>query len=81
MLLKECAAAGVEDSHRLQCDAAFIKTIRFRLATNTGEFDCQSLVIATGGLSIPKIGATDFGYRIARQFGLAIVRPARRLSR
>ena len=36
-----------------------------------GELECRSVVIATGGLSIPKIGATDFGYRIARQFGIA----------
>ena len=43
--------------------------------TSLGEFDCDSLVIATGGLSIPKIGATDFGYRIARQFGLRIIPP------
>ena len=37
-----------------------------------GPLECDSLVIATGGLSFPKIGATDFGYRIARQFGLKI---------
>ena len=40
-----------------------------------GSVTTNSLVIATGGLSIPKIGATDFGYRIARQFGLAVVEP------
>ena len=48
----------------------------FRIETNRGEFSCQSLVIATGGLSIPKVGATDFGYRIARQFGVNMVYPS-----
>jgi len=45
----------------------------YRLSTSAGEIVADKLVIATGGLSIPKIGATDFGYRIARQFGLKIV--------
>ena len=45
----------------------------FEIETNQGKFLCESLVIATGGLSFPKIGATDFGYKIARQFGLKIV--------
>ncbi|WP_354684004.1 NAD(P)/FAD-dependent oxidoreductase [Cupriavidus necator] len=50
----------------------------FLLLTSTGTVRAGALVVATGGLSIPKIGATDFGYRIARQFGLGIVetRPA-----
>jgi predicted Rossmann fold flavoprotein len=43
--------------------------------TDRGPVECRSVVIATGGLSIPKIGATDFGYRIARQFGLRVVAP------
>ncbi len=46
---------------------------RFEIFTNFGTFNCNSLVIATGGLSIPKIGATKFGYQIARQFGLKII--------
>ena len=45
---------------------------RFVLATSHGEFDAESLVVATGGLSIPAIGATPWGYRLAEQFGLAI---------
>src|SRR2546426_432308 len=45
------------------------------LQTSPGNITAKNLVIATGGLSIPKIGATDFGYRIARQFGLKIVEP------
>jgi predicted Rossmann fold flavoprotein len=50
----------------------------FELDTDRGAVSAKQLVIATGGLSIPKIGATDFGYRLARQFGHAIVetRPA-----
>ncbi|MGI8494871.1 MAG: NAD(P)/FAD-dependent oxidoreductase, partial [Pyrinomonadaceae bacterium] len=45
----------------------------FEIETTRGKFTCENLVIATGGLSFPKIGATDFGYRIARRFGLKIV--------
>jgi predicted Rossmann fold flavoprotein len=69
MLLKECEAAGVDI--RLKCDVGRIKKdAGFAIETNTGGMNSQSLVIASGGLSIPKMGATDFGYRIARQFGL-----------
>jgi predicted flavoprotein YhiN len=51
---------------------------RFDLETTAGRIDAESMVIATGGLSIPKMGATAFGYEIARQFGLRVVecRPA-----
>ncbi len=51
---------------------------RYEIDTDRGTVACRSLVIATGGLSIPKIGATDFGYRIAKQFGHCIIetRPA-----
>ena len=48
---------------------------RFDIATDRGTYHAHSLVIATGGLSIPKIGATPFGYHIAEQFGLPMVRP------
>lgn len=77
LLLKECESAGVEV--RVNCAVTSIrKNGRFSLVTNTGALETHSLVIATGGLSIPKIGATDFGYRIARQFGIKVteVRPA-----
>jgi predicted Rossmann fold flavoprotein len=47
--------------------------LRFRVMTSSGTFAARSLVVATGGLSIPKIGATGFGYEIARQFGMALV--------
>ena len=48
---------------------------RFTLDTSHGRFECASLVVATGGLSIPKIGASPLGYKIAEQFGLAMVAP------
>ena len=69
MLLAECAQAGVE----LRLDTAVREIARdeqgYRLQTSLGTVQCQSLVIATGGLSIPTLGASGFGYQIARQFG------------
>jgi predicted Rossmann fold flavoprotein len=47
----------------------------FRVATSMGPLEASSLVVATGGLTVPKIGATAFAYRIAAQFGLAVVAP------
>jgi len=71
LLQKECAAARVET--KLNCRVSEIqKNLVFRLETNQGTLEADSLVIATGGLSLPKIGATDFGYRIARQFGVRV---------
>jgi len=77
LLLRECAEAKVE----ISCDChvkSVHKAVEFVLETNQGRLTAAALVIATGGLSIPQLGATDFGYRIARQFGLEIVeaRPA-----
>lgn len=80
MLLRECLAAGVE----IRCRNQVREVLKdksagsFNVATNQGNFVSASLVIATGGLSIAPMGATDFGYRIARQFGLRIeeTRPA-----
>lgn len=72
MLLRECEKAKVEI--RLNCSVARVTRSRlFHVETNQGNFETRSLVIATGGLSFPKIGASDFGYTIARQFGLQIV--------
>lgn len=75
MLKAECALGNV--AWRMPCN---IKNINksdelFRIETDTGEILAGSLVIATGGLSIPKIGATDFAYRIAKQFDLKMVEP------
>src|SRR4051812_11534965 len=76
LLLAECAAARVtiEVGRRVE---ELTKPERFRLRTSTGEIEAESVVIATGGLSFAKLGATDFGYRIARQFGLKLteIRP------
>src|SRR5438046_6563390 len=69
MLLAECAAAGV--NIRLGCRVEEVrKTGRFQLRTSHGAFETAALVIATGGLSFPKLGASDFGYRIAQQFNI-----------
>ncbi len=74
MLLKECAEAGVAMllNHKVQEVA---KNGSFLLTTNQGVFESASLVVATGGLSFPKLGATDFGFRLARQFGMAVIEP------
>ena len=77
MLLAECEAARVE--LRLNCRIGEVsKDASFKIETSEGRFEAASVVIATGGLSVPPIGATDFGYRIARRFGLRIreTRPA-----
>jgi predicted Rossmann fold flavoprotein len=74
MLLREGERAGVEVRCRNQVRelARDEPSGRFSVVTNQGSFVSQAIVIATGGLSIPPLGATDFGYRIARQFGLQI---------
>ena len=74
MLLAEASDAGV----RVHCSTAIEEVSHddaFALRTSRGEFRAPALVIATGGLSIPKMGATGFGYDVARQFGLKIVEP------
>ena len=75
MLQAECGAGNVQ--WRMPCA---VKAVRragqgYELDTDAGTLRADRVVIASGGLSIPKIGATDFGYRIARQFGLRIVEP------
>jgi predicted Rossmann fold flavoprotein len=72
MLERECADAGV----RIIVGTRVISVVRdrhFRVETATTMFEAEAVVVATGGLSIPKMGATDFGYRLAEQFGLRIV--------
>ena len=71
MLLEECRAAKAHI--RCNCQVTDVrKSDRFHLKTNTGSLVCDSLVVATGGLSFAKLGATDFGYRTAAQFGLRV---------
>ena len=85
MLLSEASTADVE----IRCRSIVLSACKpvpafpaesssgnvFRVETESEVFVSQSLVIATGGLSIPPLGATDFGYRIARQFGLKVQDP------
>jgi len=72
LLESECREAGVQIflQSRIQ---EVQRTTDFVVRTESGEFCAPALVIATGGLSIPKMGATPFGYELARQFGLKIV--------
>ena len=74
MLLAECAAAHVELRLGTRVTAVE-KPDRFRLTTARGPVEATGLVLATGGLSIPKMGATGFAHDIARQFGLKLVAP------
>ncbi|MEH6629955.1 MAG: NAD(P)/FAD-dependent oxidoreductase [Halopseudomonas aestusnigri] len=83
MLLSECRDARVEVKNPLTVHS--IRTLppksgteQFSLESSAGTLTCSSLVISTGGLSIPKIGATDFGHRIAKQFSIPMtpIRPA-----
>ncbi len=74
MLLREADAGGVQ--RRQPCKVTAIHygaDAHYWLDTDRGSVRSRALVIATGGLSIPKIGATDFGHRVARQFGLRLV--------
>ena len=83
VLLRECEAGGVT-----RWQPCGVKTIRFsasspngtgagsyEIDSDRGTLQCRAVVVATGGLSIPKIGATDFGYRVAQQFGLKLIEP------
>jgi predicted Rossmann fold flavoprotein len=72
MLVAECEDANV--SILTDCGIADVThDARYTVACNHGKVTGESLVIATGGLSIPKMGATDFGYRLAKQFGLNVL--------
>ncbi|MDI1270884.1 MAG: NAD(P)/FAD-dependent oxidoreductase [Polaromonas sp.] len=82
LLLAECDAGGV--TRWQPCRVSSIKydsspdgtgAGSYKIESDRGLIEAPQLVIATGGLSIPKIGATDFGYRIAKQFGLRLVEP------
>ena len=79
LLLAECAAGGV-----VRWQPCTVQAVRqavdhnaagFELDTTHGTVKARQLVVATGGLSIPKIGASDFGYRLARQFGHRVIEP------
>lgn len=72
MLVDECERAGAR--FLLECKVKSVqKGEKFQIQTSKGDFEAKSLVVATGGLSIPKIGATGFGYELAKQFLLKLV--------
>ncbi len=75
MLLAECAAGGVEVACGDAIDAVDHADGLYRVRIGTREISAAALVIATGGPSIPKMGATGFAYDLARQFGLKVVEP------
>lgn len=73
LLKRECNAAGVK--FLMPCSVEEVtRDEDFEVHTSRGKFHAQSLVIATGGLSIPKIGATPLGYKIAQQFGIPVTK-------
>ena len=84
MLLRECDA-GAQGGHVTRWQPCSLKELRYSdgdtegkpytLETSQGEVSVGAVVVATGGLSIPKIGATDLGYRLAKQFGIRTVEP------
>src|SRR5437899_3736794 len=76
MLKAECDRGNVEWRMPCSVDAITREDRAWRIATPLGAMCCDSIVVATGGLTVPKIGATPFGYRIAEQFGLAVVAPS-----
>lgn len=74
MLLKECERAGVEI--KLNCETQRVERLdndRYQVKTDQGQYECESLVVATGGLSIPTLGGSGFGYDLAKQFGLDVL--------
>lgn len=79
LLLAECEGAGVRiilnaQIRNIDCDK-YDAPGKFNVHTQSGAYSAARLIVATGGLSIPKIGATGFGYDLARQFGIPIVEP------
>jgi predicted Rossmann fold flavoprotein len=76
LLLSECEQANV--TLRLECKVQSLNQLEdhlFQIMTDKGTVQCESVVIATGGLSIPKMGATAFGYQVAEQFDIDIIPP------
>ena len=73
MLLHECKISNVILKNETPVLAVSKIDDKYNIKSEAGEYLCESLVIATGGLSIPKIGATDFGYKIAKQFHINVI--------
>jgi predicted Rossmann fold flavoprotein len=76
LLVRECEKGGVTWRRPVQIGDIAHGVHGFTVGTSAGQVRGAALVVATGGLSIPKIGASDFAYRVARQFGLGVVAPA-----
>jgi hypothetical protein len=75
MLMDECAAGGVDFAFGATIGEIAHAAGHFSVATSAGQFTAPSLVLATGGPAIPKLGATGFAYQIAKQFGMKIIPP------
>ncbi|HKP65841.1 MAG TPA: NAD(P)/FAD-dependent oxidoreductase, partial [Casimicrobiaceae bacterium] len=75
MLQSECALGDVHWAMPCNVERVSVDRNRFVVATSLGNATAPSLVIATGGLTVPKIGATPFGYRIAEQFDIPVIAP------
>ena len=73
MLLAECEQANVEIKKEFNVKDVSKYKDQYLIISEQDTYSCESLVIATGGLSIPKIGATDFGYKIAKKFNLDVI--------
>lgn len=73
MLLNECSVGAVQIKIACKVNKVTKDSEQFMIDTAQGRFECKHLIVATGGLAIPKIGASDFGYRIAKQFGHSII--------
>ena len=75
LLMAECEAAGVQWAQPCEVQSVAKAGDAYKIATTLGTFSAPSLVVATGGLAVPKLGATPLGYKLAEQFGLAMVPP------
>ncbi|WP_299008684.1 NAD(P)/FAD-dependent oxidoreductase [uncultured Shewanella sp.] len=73
MLKTECEWAGVNIQLRTEIVAIKATGAGYQIETSQGQYACESLVIATGGLSMPKLGATPFGYQVAKQFSVPVL--------
>lgn len=73
MLLAECRQAGAQIRLRNSIESVNQTATGYAVHTTTTLYQCQSVVVATGGLSMPKLGATPLGYQLAQQFGLTVL--------
>lgn len=73
MLMQECRSAGAKVQLRTEVFSVQQENGMYFVKTSQGEFSCKNLVVACGGLSMPKLGATPFGYKLAEQFGHSVL--------